>query len=68
MAERRRLFAADVAKEARLAPNTIRRLADEGKIPSGTDYRGWRVFNKESIKVAKQLAWGKLANLDGEQL
>lgn len=66
MSKRRRLFAADVAKEAKLAPNTVRRLADEGKIPSGVDYNGWRVFDKHSVEVAKRLAFGQLANVDGE--
>ena len=57
-----RFFAKDVARQSGLNAVTIRRLADEGKIPSGIDYNGWRVFNEESVKIAKHLAFGGLAD------
>ena len=47
---------------------TVRRLADEGKIPSGSDYNGWRVFTKHSVEVAKKLAFGELANDEGSEI
>lgn len=58
-----RLFAKDVAKRCGLNAVTVRRLADEGRIPSGVDYNGWRVFDEHSIKVAKRLAFGELADV-----
>lgn len=60
-----RFFAKDVAVQCGLNAVTIRRLADAGKIPAGVDYNGWRVFTAESVKVAKRLALGKLANDEG---
>lgn len=63
MGKVRRYFAKDVADKTGLNAQTVRNLADQNLIPSGKDYRGWRVFNEESIKVAKRLAFGELANV-----
>jgi len=63
MGQKKRLFARDVAKRCGLNAVTIRRLARAGKIPSGVDYNGWRVFDENSVEVAKRLAWGELANV-----
>jgi DNA-binding transcriptional MerR regulator len=62
-----RFFAKDVAKQCGLNAITIRRLADAGKIPSGVDYNGWRVFNERSVEIAKRLAFGELANYEGSE-
>lgn len=57
----------DIAKESSFSKDTIRKHADSGQIPCARDINQWRVFNENSIKIAKRLAFGELANLDGEQ-
>ena len=50
---RLRLFVCDIAREARLNPKVIRRLADEGRITHvQRDYNGWRIFGEEAIEEA----------------
>jgi len=47
-----RILVKDVAQQCGLNAVTVRKLADEGKIPSGLDYNGWRVFSEHSVEVA----------------
>ena len=57
MARGKRLFVADVAREAKLNPNVVRKLADMGKIKHmQRDFNGWRIFSPEAIKEVKKLA------------
>ena len=46
----------DVAEQSGFSKDTIRRHADEGRIPCTRDINQWRVFSERSIKVAKKLA------------
>lgn len=46
----------DIAEKSGFSKDTIRRHADEGRIPCARDYNQWRVFNEQSIEVAKKLA------------
>jgi DNA-binding transcriptional MerR regulator len=51
-----RLTITDMVKETGLCPDTIRKYADSGKIPSIRDANSWRIFNEKSLEVAKGLA------------
>ena len=46
----------DIAEQSGFSKDTIRRHADEGRIPCLRDINQWRVFNEKSIDVAKILA------------
>lgn len=46
----------DIAKQCGLCPDTVRKHADEGRIPYRRDVNGWRIFTEESIDRARQLA------------
>jgi len=57
----------DIAKESGFSKDTIRKHADAGQIPCARDINQWRVFNENSIKIAKRLAFGELANDEGSE-
>ena len=51
-----RLTVKDVARQSGLCVTTVRKHADSGRIPYRRDLNGWRVFNEQSIDIAKILA------------
>ena len=61
MATNDRHYAADIARLAGCHPKTIRKLADQGLIPSQKDYKGWRLFaNPEQVSsLVQQLLTGQ---------
>lgn len=46
----------EVAKQSGFCPDTIRKHADEGRIPCTRDLNNWRVFSEQAIEIAKELA------------
>ncbi len=46
----------DIAKESGFSKDTIRKHADEGRIPCARERNQWRIFNEKSIETAKELA------------
>lgn len=52
----------DVSKQSGFCPDTIRKHANEGRIPCTRDINGWRVFTEKSIKIARELAGIKNEN------
>ena len=71
MATKDRHYAADIARLAGCHPKTIRKLADQGLIPSQKDYKGWRLFaNPEQVSsLVQQLLTGQCqtSNLDDSE-
>ena len=51
-----RLKLMHMVKATGLCPQTIRKYADAGYIPVTRDVNGWRIFDENSIEVARQLA------------
>ena len=52
----RRYTVKDIAEQSGFSKDTIRRHADEGRIPCSRDVNQWRVFNERSIEVAQKLS------------
>lgn len=51
-----RLTVTDIVRESGLCPDTVRKYADRGRIPNKRDANGWRIFNEDSVNIAKALA------------
>jgi len=46
----------DVSKQSGLCPDTIRKHANQGRLPCTRDINGWRIFTEKSIQIARELA------------
>lgn len=51
-----RYTVSEAAKLCGLHENTIRRLADDSKIPCQRDYNNYRIFTLEAIEQLRQMA------------
>ena len=63
---RDRYYAADIARLADCHPQTIRKFADLGLIPSRRDYKGWPVFTEpqQVANLVRQLLTGQFISQD----
>ena len=52
----RRITPHIVAKSAKVSTSTVRNWANKGRLPHTRDWNGTRVFTKEAIKIAKNMA------------
>lgn len=51
-----RFTVGEAARLSGLCANTIRRLADDGKIPCQRDYNDYRIFTPEGIEQLRRMA------------